>query len=129
MLKTLTISTGLATLALLTGSEAFADGDADQGAKIFRRCQACHSVVEGQNRVGPSLHNIMGREAGSLDGFTRYSAAMKESGVVWDEAAIDSYLADPKGFIPGNAMAFPGLAKEDNREDVIAFLKRASSGE
>ncbi|GAB4135108.1 MAG: hypothetical protein Kow00104_19590 [Rhodothalassiaceae bacterium] len=127
MLKFAAPSALFALVLLGTAPDARADdGDADKGAKIFRRCQACHSVVEGQHRVGPSLHNVYGRKAGTAEGFTRYSDAMKSSGVVWDEKALDAYLADPKGFIPGNGMAFPGLAKAEDRTDVIAFLKRVS---
>ncbi len=106
---------------------AQAEGDADNGAKIFRRCQACHTVEEGKNRVGPSLHNIMGREAGTLEGFARFSTAMKDSGIVWNDETLHGYLENPREYIPGNSMAFPGLRKEEDRDDVIAFLKRASS--
>ena len=104
-------------------------GDADKGAKIFRRCQACHAVTEGQHRVGPSLYEVVGRKAGTAEGFTRYSDALKASDVTWTEETISSYLENPRAFIPGNSMAFPGLRKEQDRLDVIAFLKRAAQSE
>ena len=105
---------------------AQADGDADNGAKIFRRCQACHTVEADKNRVGPSLHNIMGREAGTLESFKRYSPAMKASDIVWNDETLHAYLENPRDYIPKNSMAFPGLRKESDRDDVIAFLERAS---
>jgi cytochrome c len=83
-------------------------------------------VDKEQNRVGPHLVGVIGRQAGSVDGF-KYSDAMKSSGKAWDEETIAAYLKDPKGYIPGNKMAFAGLKKEDEVEDVIAYLKQASA--
>jgi len=114
-----------AVLAVLSGA-ALADGDVEDGKKVFNKCKACHSLEAGQNKIGPSLAGVIGRPAGSVEGF-KYSDAMKNSGVVWDAETLDKYLADPKGFIPGNKMAFVGLKKEDDREDVIAYLQ--SGGE
>jgi cytochrome c len=85
-------------------------------------------VQAGKNRVGPSLAGIVDRKAGTVDGF-KYSDAMLAFGAdggVWDKKTLDAYLADPRGFIKGNKMAFPGLKKEDEREDVIAYLKTAT---
>ncbi len=104
-------------------------GNADEGAKIFRRCQACHTVTEGQHRVGPSLYNVVGRAAATVEGFPRYSDAMKASDITWTEDNISSYLENPRAFIPGNSMAFPGLRKEQDRLDVIAYLKRAAQAD
>ena len=106
----------------LSSTAAMAEGDPAKGEKVFRKCKACHAVEEGKNKVGPSLYAIVGRDAGSVDGF-KYSDAMMESGLVWDAANIDGYLADPKGFIPKNKMAFAGLKKEQDRADVIAYLE------
>ena len=103
-----------------------ADADPAQGEKVFGRCKACHVVDKEQNRVGPHLVGIIGRPAGSVEGF-KYSDAMKNSGKTWDEATLAAYLQDPKGYIPGNKMAFAGLKKEDEVEDVIAYLKQATS--
>ncbi len=101
---------------------ALAEGDAAAGEKVFRKCKACHVADKEQNRVGPHLVGIIGRAAGSVDGF-KYSDAMKNSGITWDETTIAEYLADPKGYIPDNKMAFAGLKKEDERANVVAYLK------
>jgi cytochrome c len=119
--------TALSALAVLplAAAPAFAQGDPEKGEKVFNRCKACHVVDKEQNRVGPHLVGIIGRPAGSVEGF-KYSDAMKNSGKTWDEASLSAYLADPKGFIPGNKMAFAGLKKEDEVVDVIAYLKQAT---
>ncbi len=122
----------LALLAALTAAgaaPALADGDPAAGKTVFRKCSACHTVQAGKNRVGPSLAGIVGRVAGTVDGF-KYSKAMLEFGAgggTWDEATLDAYLGDPKGFIKGNKMAFPGLKSADERADVIAYLKAAGT--
>lgn len=118
--------TGMVMVAAVVGlmgiGPALADGDAAAGKKVFNKCRACHSIEPGKNKIGPSLSGGVGREAGTVEGF-KYSKAMKSSGVVWDEESLDAYLADPRGYIPKNKMAFAGLRKEDDREDVIAYLK------
>jgi cytochrome c len=114
---------------LLAGTGiARADGDPAAGEKVFTKCKACHVIDKPTNRVGPHLVGIIGRPAGSVEGF-KYSDAMKDSGLVWDEETLEDYLENPKDFIPKNKMAFPGLKKEDEREDVIAYLKQASTGQ
>jgi cytochrome c len=105
---------------------ASAEGDAGKGEKIFARCKACHTIEVGKNKVGPSLAGVVGRHAGAIADF-KYSDAMHSAGVTWDEASLDKYLADPKGFVPGNKMAFPGLKNEQDRQDVIAYLKQAAA--
>jgi cytochrome c len=119
--------TALSALAVLplAAAPAFAQGDPGKGEKVFNRCKACHVVDKAQNRVGPHLVGIIGRPAGSVEGF-KYSDAMKNSGKTWDEGTIAAYLKDPKGYIPGNKMAFAGLKKEDEVADVIAYLKQAT---
>jgi len=114
------------TVLPLAAASAMADGDPADGEKLFGRCKACHVVDKEQNRVGPHLVGIIGRPAGSVGTF-KYSDAMKNSGKTWDEATLAAYLQDPKGYIPGNKMAFAGLKKEDEVEDVIAYLKQATS--
>lgn len=96
-------------------------GDAAAGEKVFTQCKACHTVEAGKNRVGPSLHGVVGRPAGMVEGFA-YSPAMKNSGTTWTPEALDKYLGDPKGTIPGNKMAFAGLKKPEDRTNVIAYL-------
>ena len=100
-------------------------GDAAKGEKVYRKCKACHALEPGKNKIGPTMHGVFGRTAGSVEGF-KYSKAMKESGIVWDETTIAAYLADPKGYIPKNRMAFAGLKKEKDRDDLIAYLKEAT---
>ena len=104
---------------------AQAEGDAAKGEKVFNKCKACHTLEAGKNKIGPSLHGLIGRAAGTAEGF-KYSDAMAGSGLTWDEATLDQYLADPKGFIPGNKMVFVGVKKDDQRADVIAYLKEAT---
>jgi len=98
-------------------------GDAAKGETVFKKCTACHSVDQpAKNGIGPSLLGVVGRKAGSVAGF-KYSDAMKNASIVWDDGSIDNYLKDPKGFVPKNKMVFVGLPKESDRTDVIAFLK------
>lgn len=110
---------------LLGSQAALAEGDAANGEKIFRKCHACHSIEAGKNKVGPSLHGVVGRTAGTEEGF-RYSDAMKNSGIVWDEQTLNTFLTKPKALVPGTRMSFPGLKDEQDRLDVIAYLKKAS---
>jgi len=117
------------SFAAMVATEAQAqEGDAAAGATVFNRCKACHVVEDAKNKVGPSLMGVVGRKAGTHEGF-KYSQAMVEAGeggLVWDEATIAEYLKDPKGFIKGNKMAFPGLKKDDEVANVIAYLKQYS---
>lgn len=121
------LSAGL--LLAFAAQPAAADGDAEAGEKVYARCKACHTIEEGgPHRVGPNLHGIVGRTAGTVEGF-KYSKAMieaGENGLVWDEENLDKYLENPRAHIKGNRMAFPGLKKEDEREDIIAYLKANS---
>lgn len=116
----------LAALAIgLSAAGAQAAGDPEAGKKAFAKCKACHQLDAGKNGVGPSLAGIFGRKAGTVEGF-RYSDAMKAKAVTWNEETIAAYLADPKGYIPGNKMVFPGIKKESELADVIAYLKDAT---
>ena len=115
------------SLSLLVSGAAFAaDGDPVAGKRTFAQCSACHTVVKGKNTLGPSLYGVIGRKAGTAEGFKNYSPAMKKTDIVWTEENIAEYLANPKGFIPGNRMIFVGLKKEADRENVIAYIKQAS---
>lgn len=121
--KRLILATAAAGLALLgTGTPALAEGDAAAGKAAYRACAACHAVDPGVNRVGPSLHGIYGRKAGAVEGF-RYSPALANSGLVWNTETLDSFLENPRAFLRGNRMAYPGLRSEQARKDVIAYLK------
>jgi cytochrome c len=97
-------------------------GDAKAGEKVFRKCKSCHYVDKEKNKTGPHLVNIIGRAAGSVDGF-KYSKAMKDSGLTWDEATLAEFLKKPKAYVKGTKMAFAGLRKDKEIDDLIAYLK------
>jgi cytochrome c len=97
-------------------------GDAAKGKTIFVQCQACHSIEEGKNMIGPSLAGVVGRHSGIIPGFA-YSAANKNSGIVWTPEKLFQYLQAPQRVIPGTKMTFAGLPQAQDRADVIAFLK------
>ena len=109
-------------LALLAGAGAAnAQGDPAKGEKVFNKCKICHVLDEPTNKIGPYLVGILGREAGTAEGF-KYSDAMKESGVVWNDETLAAYLAEPRAYVPGNRMIFPGLKKEEEIQDLLAYL-------
>jgi cytochrome c len=117
----------IAAFALaLASSAALGAGDARRGAQLFQQCMACHSVRPGEHLTGPSLADVAGHKAGAVEGFQRYSDALKRSGVTWDDAALDKWLASPEKFIPGNSMTFPGVRDGKARQDLIAYLKAAA---
>ena len=103
-------------------------GNAVKGKQVFMRCQACHTLVAGQHRMGPSIANLFGREAGTAAGFPRYSNALKEADFLWTEAALDEWLASPKAFLPGNKMPFAGLRIPQDRKDLLAYLREVFDG-
>jgi cytochrome c len=113
--------------ACLVSVSAFAAEDAERGAKAYRACVACHSLEPGQHLTGPSLANVYGRKAGAAPGFLRYSDALKQSGVVWDEKTLDAWLREPATLIPGNVMTFRGIKDEKVRRDLIQYMKTADS--
>ncbi len=124
-----TLAAGL-ILALSSGM-ALAGGDAAKGEKVFRKCQACHMVGEGaENRVGPVLTGIVGREIASVEDFD-YSDALKELAAAdgtWTPEELAAFLEKPRDFAKGTKMSFPGLRKEDERADVIAYLASFGGG-
>jgi cytochrome c len=98
--------------------------DAEAGEKIFAKCKACHQIgPTAKNGVGPILNGVVGRKAGIIEGFN-YSDANKGSGITWDEATLKEYLTNPRAKVPGTKMIFPGLPSEQDRDNVIAFLKQ-----
>ena len=106
---------------LLSPVAARAAGDAATGKIVFNKCSICHSIKAGENKIGPSLHGVVGRKAASLPGYT-YSEAMKKHDVTWNNEALDAYLVDPRKVVPGTKMIFPGLKNETDRANVIAYL-------
>ena len=96
--------------------------DLVKGKKVFKKCVACHSLQEGKNKIGPSLYNLLGRKAGSVDGY-KYSKAMKNSDVVWDEESLDKFLTKPRKFIKKTKMSFRGIKKKSLRDNIISYLK------
>lgn len=123
-MKTLRVAAALAVLGLLA-TGAHADGDAEKGKKVFAKCKACHETSVEKNKVGPHLKGLFGRAAGSLEGFA-YSDAMKASGITWSEETLQTYLKDPKAVVPGTKMVFAGLKKEDDIENILAYLAEAT---
>ena len=115
--------TGLLLLAgLLTAQPALAAGDAAAGKALFnQKCAICHSPVEGQNKIGPSLWGVVGRKAGTLATYT-YSDAMKNANRTWNADTLNDYLTNPRQKIPGVKMIFAGLPQESDRQNVIAYL-------
>ena len=97
--------------------------DLDNGRRVFARCRACHTLTEGgPNMTGPNLHGVFGRQAGSKDGYN-YSTVVREAGFAWDAEHLDHWLENPREFLKGNKMSFPGIPDAEDRRDVIAFLK------
>jgi cytochrome c len=114
----------LAGAALLASMSASMAQDAAAGEKVFAKCKICHQIGEGaKNMVGPVLNGVVGRKAGTYEGY-HYSDANKNSGIAWDEATLKEYLTDPKAKVPGTKMVFPGLKSDDDIANVIAYLKQ-----
>ncbi|UUX48597.1 cytochrome c family protein [Nisaea acidiphila] len=114
-----------AAVLALVASPALAAGDAGKGEKVFKKCKACHVVDKEKNRVGPHLVGLFGRTAGTVEKF-KYSKAMKtkgEEGLVWNEETITEYLKAPKKYVKGTKMAFAGLKKQGDIDNIIAYLK------
>lgn len=111
--------------AALAPCLAQAEPVAEAGENIFRRCKSCHRIGEGaKNQTGPNLQAIVGRPAGSVANFD-YSRALREEaadGLVWTPDALDAFIADPSGFLPGTSMSFPGIPDPEDRQNLIAFL-------
>ena len=123
-MKKLTILAAVfAALALSAGNASAAD--AAKGKKVYNKCKACHALKAGKNKVGPTLHGLFGRKAATVPGF-KYSKAMKTSGVTWDEESLRAYLKKPRKFIKGTRMAFAGIKKKKQMDNLVAYLKEAT---
>lgn len=118
----------LAASMLLLAQPAAAQNAAD-GQRVFNQCRACHTVDQGgRNGVGPNLHGMFDRKAGSVSAF-RYSAPMKargEAGLTWTDETLSAYLRNPRDYIPGGSMAFAGLRNDQQLADLIAYLRQAT---
>lgn len=116
---------GLAALFLVSsmGAAKAAEAvDAGRGAKIYAKCAPCHRPSANGKSIGPPLAGVIGRKVGAVEGYS-YSDSLKSRGVVWDEMTLDSYLANPKDFAPKSKMTFSGIKDQQQREDLIAYLK------
>ena len=113
------------SIVILSAGHSLAQ-DAAAGEKVFAKCKACHVADEDKNKIGPTLKGVIGRTVGTLEGY-KYSPAMVEAGkggMVWDEATLAEYLKAPKEVVKGTKMAFPGLKKDEDLANVIAYLKQ-----
>ena len=110
---------GLLILSALAGRTASANE-----AAFNNNCRTCHSVKANDNRVGPSLHGVVGRKAGSAPGFNGYSQGMKNSGITWDEATLDKFIENPDAVVQNNAMKpFKGVPEKSVRAGIVEFLR------
>lgn len=97
----------------------------EDGELLFNNaCRTCHTLKEGDNRLGPNLHAVIGRKAGSLPDYA-YSPAMAAAGIVWDEETLSRFIEDPAAVVPGNTMGYPGLPDAEQRAKIVAYLKTA----
>lgn len=107
-------------------AQLVAAADVEAGAKVFKKCQACHNANEEKNGIGPHLVGLLGREIASVGSFTKYSDALQGLDGAWDWAALDGFLTDPKGYAPGTSMGFRGLPKPEDRAAVMTWLNAQS---
>lgn len=129
MMKDKMLAFGFAAVIALVSSSAFADGDgnAKKGKKVWKKCKACHTLVEGKHKMGPSLAGIMGKKAGTVDGFKKYKA-LKDADFVWDEDNLSDWVKNPKKFLkekglPTKTSMKVKIKKEKDRENLIAYLE------
>jgi cytochrome c len=114
----------LSATLLLAGLGSAHAQDAAAGEKVFTQCKACHQIgASAKNAVGPVLNGVIGRKAGSVEGYA-YSPANKNSGITWDEATFRDYIKDPRAKIPGTKMVYAGVKDEKRVEDLLAYLKQ-----
>ena len=112
---------------LFAAPAASADGHPRRGAEVYRACVSCHSLLPGVHLTGSSLAGVVGRPAGTADGFGRYSPALRDADFDWEPGTLDKFLADPPSMFPETYMTFPGVQDATARADLVAFLTAASS--
>ena len=123
------VTTVLLLAAVAASGALAADASVENGEEVFKKCRACHDVgPTAKNKVGPILNNLFGRKAGTIEGFSYSDANHKagEAGWVWTDESMMKYLENPREAMPGNRMAFVGLRDEQDRKDIIAYLKTFS---
>ena len=118
------LASATAALMLVAASALPAQADAKDGKKVFNKCKSCHTLDAGKHRIGPSLAGVVGRKAGAAEGYGKYSDALLESGIVWNDETLNAYLENPKKAIPGNKMTFAGLRKAEDRAAVIEYMEQ-----
>lgn len=120
------LAAGMAVAATLAIAAAPAEAaDAARGEQLYARCAACHAL--GSDRVGPRHCGLLGRRAGSVPGFL-YTDGMKNSKLIWNEKALDRFLAKPMAVVPGTSMTYDGVPDAQDRADLIAYLRKADAG-
>ena len=126
-MKKTTFTLSLSVAVIVAGSASAQSGNEARGERLFnQQCKACHTLdKDGARTVGPNLHGLIGRKAGSTEGFSS-SDAMKASGIVWDDKTLVEYLKNPKVRVPGTKMVYAGLKQEAQQADMIAFLRKAT---
>ena len=112
----------VASLSVAVGTVSVSAADAVKGAKVFRKCKSCHTMEVGKRRLGPTLAGVIGRKAGAVEK-VKYSKAMAGSDIVWDDANLAGFLKAPRKFMKGTKMAFPGLRKPADIENLLAYLR------
>jgi cytochrome c len=117
--------TGL-ILACGLAQGACADCDVEAGKRVFNKCGACHSLDEGAQMMGPSLHGLMGRTAGKVEGFA-YSVAMEEADFTWNAETLSAFLEQPMQYLPGTSMPFAGLKRAEQRQAIVCLFENNSS--
>ena len=113
----------LIAAAVAIATTAHSEGDLKQGEAVYKKsCLICHAVEAGKNKIGPSMHGIVGKKSATVEGF-QYSPAMKNADKTWDAKTLDEYLANPRDYIPNTKMVFPGLKDEGDRRNLITYLE------
>lgn len=109
-------------VAAVPFEEVYASADASAGERLFRQCSACHKLEQGENAAGPYLYGVVGRDVGAASGYAGYSGALSAVADVWTPENLNAFLEDPKGYAPGTAMSYRGMADVEDRANLIAYL-------